>query len=133
MANDAATEEPPTAESLKARANALYKSGNYAGAVELYTEAHQLTPMPTLILNRAAAHLMLRHYRDALADAREVLAAEPLNAKAAVRTAKALCGMGNVEEAQAVLKESKANVGAEGAKEIEKEVPSSRNFPLSGF
>jgi Flp pilus assembly protein TadD len=49
-----------TAE-LREAANAKYKAGDYAGAVELYTTALDASPSNAILLtNRAAALLMLK-------------------------------------------------------------------------
>lgn len=110
------------AEALKAKANDLYKTGNYADAIELYTEAFEVSGNPTLLLNRAAAYLMLRQYSEALQDSQRVWDKDPANVKAVVRSAKALCGLGRVEEAEKMLKDGKRTVDHAGIKELDKEV-----------
>lgn len=111
-------------ETVKAEANELYKAGNYADAIELYSEAFDLSQGTnyTLLLNRAAAYLMLRQYNEALQDTQRVLSRDPSNVKAVIRCSKALCGLGRVEDAERTLREGKKAVDAASAKEIEKEV-----------
>lgn len=69
------------AESIKEEANSCYKKGNYSEAIQLYTKAIGLlfTRLPlhwtelvpskaTYYANRAAAHISLRHLREAIED-----------------------------------------------------------------
>lgn len=114
----------PTANELKEQANDLYKRGKYAEAVDLYTEAYELEKNPTFLLNRAASYLMMRAYHDALRDAERVMDGEPTNSKAIVRSAKAMCGLGRVEDAVRLLKHGRDLCHHQPAavKDIEREV-----------
>lgn len=65
-----------SAERLKARGNELFSAGNFEEAVRVYTEAIEaakqteiLGKLPVLYSNRAAAHLQMDNFVDALADA----------------------------------------------------------------
>ena len=49
-----------SAETFKARADKRYKEKDYAGALEGYSRALELTPTSTLYNNRAAAHMMMK-------------------------------------------------------------------------
>ncbi|KAI9028618.1 hypothetical protein DFJ74DRAFT_703582 [Hyaloraphidium curvatum] len=125
--NGPASPAPPRdpaaiAEELKGRGNEAYKAGNYAEAVELYTESFEASGNPTVILNRAASYLMLRDYSSAMRDAQKVMETDRGNVKAIVRCSKALCGLGRVEDAETVLRDGKKVVDHHGLKEIEKEL-----------
>ncbi|OQR78816.1 dnaJsubfamily C member 7-like [Tropilaelaps mercedesae] len=77
------------AEIKKTDGNVLYKEKKYAQALPLYSEAIQLCPdNATLYNNRAACHLMLNHYEEALSDCQESLKRDPANVKALMREAK---------------------------------------------
>ncbi|PRW61266.1 DNAJ heat shock N-terminal domain-containing [Chlorella sorokiniana] len=94
------------AEAQKALGNAAFKSGRYDEAVRCFTAALQLCPGTAVYLgNRAAAHLMARHYPDAISDS---LAAVELDAgfvKGYARAAKAEMLMGQFEAAEALYRQ----------------------------
>ncbi|KAF9178239.1 DnaJ sub C member 7, partial [Haplosporangium sp. Z 11] len=58
-----------TAEQIKAQANQEYKLGNYAAAVDLYSQSIKLEPTnATYYGNRSAALMMIKKYSDASMD-----------------------------------------------------------------
>lgn len=95
----------------KNKGNDFYHSKNYKAAVEAYTKALEdidsnasaiLNTVPTavsLLLNRAAALLMLLQYREALSDCDRAISLDTVNSKAQFRKATALKGLGRLEEA----------------------------------
>ena len=58
-----------TAEQIKAQANQEYKVGNYAAAVDLYSQSIKLEPTnATYYGNRSAALMMIKKYSEASKD-----------------------------------------------------------------
>lgn len=94
------------AEEAKQRGNELFKSGKFRDAINAYTEAisHD-TSNAVLLLNRSAAYMALGDYKRALADSEKAVqmqAPEP-SAKALLRMAKCLLGLGRHKDAVAAL------------------------------
>ena len=69
------------AEEIKARANEHYRNGAYDKAVKLYSEAIEKARVPTFLVNRAAALMMLGKHREALEDCQAALFDDPTNVK----------------------------------------------------
>ncbi len=76
----------------------------YTQAIEDYTQALQLDPgLLTARNNRAACHIKLGQWKEAVEDCNAVLAVEAENAKALLRRAAARCGGGRFSCARGVL------------------------------
>ena len=77
------------AEAQKALGNAAFKSGRYEEAGRFFTAAVQLCPGTAVYLsNRAAAHLMSRHYPDAIRDSLAALELDSSFVKGYARAGK---------------------------------------------
>lgn len=88
------------AENRKLAANDLYKKKKYIQALLLYSEAIKLCPNnATLYNNRAACHLMLNHYQEALKDCHKALTNDSSNVRALIREAKCYQLIGDVSAA----------------------------------
>ncbi|OAQ29326.1 hypothetical protein K457DRAFT_521597 [Linnemannia elongata AG-77] len=71
-------ETPLTAEQIKAEANQEYKAGNYAAAVDLYSQSIKLEPTnATYYGNRSAALMMIKKYSDASKDCLTAVRLDP--------------------------------------------------------
>lgn len=67
-----------TAEQIKAQANQEYKAGNYAAAVDLYSQSIKLEPSnATYYGNRSAALMMIKKYNDASKDCQTAVRLDP--------------------------------------------------------
>lgn len=89
------------ADELKAQGNSHFKKGSFKKAIQCFTDALVLDPTnEALLTNRAAAHLKLEQWADAVSDCDKALALCPDNSKAFVRKARALYEMGALEQAQ---------------------------------
>eukprot|EP00049_Salpingoeca_infusionum_P018569 m.357822 g.357822 ORF g.357822 m.357822 type:complete len:507 (+) comp17951_c0_seq1:56-1576(+) len=98
--SDAQTVDPEVlAQEKKAAGNDAYRSHQYRKAIELYSEAIELDKQAPYFNNRAAAHLMLESFDEALADAQSAIDLDPENPKYHVRAAKALVRMGKFSDA----------------------------------
>lgn len=92
---------------IKTQGNALYKSGNYEGAIESYTECIKLEPDNCIhYSNRSAALMALKRFREAAADARMAVELDAKMIKCHVRMAKAQVLMGHVAEALSILNDA---------------------------
>ena len=61
-------------QELKSQGNTAYSSGDYAQAIQYFTQALQLDPSNgTLYCNRSMAHSSLLQWEDALFDAKMVI------------------------------------------------------------
>ncbi|KAJ7497685.1 hypothetical protein FB451DRAFT_1359876 [Mycena latifolia] len=76
---------PPTTQELKAKATALFASGDYLEASKVFSEALK-TPTGkksgVLYSNRAACYHALGRYEEGLMDSKKAVSLEPTNAKA---------------------------------------------------
>lgn len=63
-----------SAETIKAKANDEYKLKNYTKAIQLYSDAIELNPLPSYYTNRAAALTMLGKQQDAIRDCQAAVA-----------------------------------------------------------
>ncbi|KAI7907551.1 uncharacterized protein BX663DRAFT_539037 [Cokeromyces recurvatus] len=87
-------------EEIKNQANEQYKLGHYDEAIQLYTQAIELSPnTSTYYNNRAAALMMQKKYKEAAEDCRLAIELDPENVKALLRGGKCHLNMGNLEEA----------------------------------
>ena len=70
--------EKTDASGYHARGRQLLRSGNYAEALQLLTQAIQLDPNEPQAYNaRGYAHLRLKHYMDAIADFNKAISLQP--------------------------------------------------------
>lgn len=84
MSNDVSAEE------FKLQGNELYKKGDYAGAIERYTQAIEAAPTVVAYYgNRAAAAFMLGEHKDVITDCKRALVFDPSFSKANIRMSKA--------------------------------------------
>ena len=94
-------------EKLKEEGNGHFKEFRYSAAVKSYTAAISLcganNPTPAIFNNRAAAHMMLENYPQALRDAKKVTQFEPNNPKAHHRIVKCCLALGKLEEGRVSL------------------------------
>ncbi|CCW61277.1 unnamed protein product [Phytomonas sp. EM1] len=91
-------------EQLRTEGNAYFQAGKYQRAVELYTQAIEISKTTTLLCNRAFAYLKLELPGAALSDADEAIQLEPGLPKAHYRKASAHLFLGKYKEALKDLK-----------------------------
>lgn len=88
---------------FKEQGNAAFKSGDWNAAIEAYTKAikcgNEHKQLATFYKNRAAAHLKLEKYEQAVRDCDKSLELEPNEPKALFRRAQAKEHLGRFEEA----------------------------------
>lgn len=96
----------------KNKGNDFYHAKDYKAAVESYSKSMQeldsnetvsAVTSASLLLNRAAALLMLLQYREALSDCEKAISLDSSNSKAHFRKATSLKGLGRLEDAVRVL------------------------------
>lgn len=93
------------AEEAKAKGNAAFSSGDFAGAVKHFTEAISLAPSNhVLYSNRSAAHASLNNYADALFDAKKTVELKPDWSKGYSRLGAAHLGLSQIQDAIAAYK-----------------------------
>lgn len=118
-------------EHLKNDGNNDYKNKKYAGSIASYSRAIQLinsisngginsngssdseemmieidpSLLISLLTNRAAAYLMLLQYKEANSDCDQAIKLDPTNAKAFIRRATALKGLGLIDQAISSLEQ----------------------------
>ena len=86
---------------LKNKGNKLVEQGKFTEAENVYSEGLEIEPSnAVLLLNRAVARIKLQKWNEALADCEICLEIDKENAKAFARKARALLGLGMVEEAR---------------------------------
>jgi DnaJ family protein C protein 7 len=101
-------------ESFKALGNKKYTSGEYAEAINYYTQAIEACPdneenkatRATYFNNRAAALLMQKNFKSALADCQAAIDYDKKSIKAYTRAAKCLQGLGKVKDSITILNEA---------------------------
>jgi len=99
---------------LRGMGNDAHRAGDYDAARTHYTSAMELDPTNVgLLLNRAAANLMLQCFEDGFEDCRHATETDPTCGKAYVRGAKCLQGNGAFDDAEAFLKKGFGNVSKE--------------------
>uniref|UniRef100_A0A7S1AJ66 Uncharacterized protein n=1 Tax=Noctiluca scintillans TaxID=2966 RepID=A0A7S1AJ66_NOCSC len=113
------------AQSLKELGNQHFKNGAYRDALQLYSKAINAgadkVETAKLYANRAAAWLTLEAYQEAIQDCQAAIVLDPTYARAYVRLASALCEVGKIDEAMAVLErrqEPEAQAKAVSVKEL---------------
>ncbi|KAJ6933431.1 hsp70-Hsp90 organizing protein 3-like [Populus alba x Populus x berolinensis] len=93
------------AEEAKSRGNAAFSAGDYATAVEHFTDAIALSPTNhVLYSNRSAAHASLHHYADALKDAKKTVELKPDWSKGYSRLGAAHLGLHQIQDAISAYK-----------------------------
>jgi len=102
-------EETPAAElssaQLKQQGNKAFKQKRYEIAIQWYTRAIRKEPEDHLLYsNRSMAHIKLRAYQLAKADASKCISLEPAFAKGHVRLATALLNLAQYEEARLAVR-----------------------------
>ncbi|KAI0829345.1 chaperone [Trametes gibbosa] len=86
--------DPEKATAAREEGNALFKSGDFAGAVKAYTEAIKRDPQdPRGYNNRANAYTKLAALPEALKDAEQAIKVDPTFVKAYVRKSHVLFAM----------------------------------------
>ncbi|KJX96835.1 hypothetical protein TI39_contig598g00029 [Zymoseptoria brevis] len=91
---------PEDAEAFKAAGNKFYKAGQYAKAIEEYTQAIDANwESSTYLSNRAAAYMAANRLPEALEDCKLADELEPDNAKILHRLAKVYTSLGRPKEA----------------------------------
>ncbi|KAI9140068.1 hypothetical protein BKA69DRAFT_1125952 [Paraphysoderma sedebokerense] len=97
-------------EQLRKEGNKLFAKKKYGKAIKLYTAAIESSPLNRHLAysNRAAAHLLLKDYEDALKDATEALRIDDKHSKSMYRKGKALVMLERFDEATGILNEAKA-------------------------
>lgn len=92
------------AEAKKVAGNDLLAKKDFTGAVELYTQALELSPNGAnshiFLSNRAAAHTYLEDFELACADCHQAIALKPDFSKAHSRLASAEMSLGNADAAK---------------------------------
>ncbi|KAG5249282.1 hsp70-Hsp90 organizing protein [Salix suchowensis] len=127
-------------EEAKSRGNAAFSAGDYAAAVEHFTDAIALSPTNhVLYSNRSAAHASLHHYADALEDAKKTVELKPEWSKGYSRLGAANLGLHQIQEAISAYKKGlEIDPNNEGLKsglaDAQVAAPRSRDAPpLSPF
>ncbi|KAJ6705727.1 TPR REPEAT CONTAINING PROTEIN [Salix purpurea] len=127
-------------EEAKSRGNAAFSAGDYAAAVEHFTDAIALSPTNhVLYSNRSAAHASLHHYADALEDAKKTVELKPDWSKGYSRLGAAHFGLHQIQEAISAYKKGlEIDPNNEGLKsglaDAQAAAPRSRDAPpLSPF
>ncbi|KAL3598941.1 hypothetical protein D5086_006859 [Populus alba] len=93
------------AEEAKSRGNKAFSAGDYASAVEHFTDAIALSPTNhVLYSNRSAAHASLHHYADALKDAKKTVELNPDWSKGYSRLGAAHLGLHQIQDAISAYK-----------------------------
>ncbi|KAF2313124.1 hypothetical protein GH714_009389 [Hevea brasiliensis] len=93
------------ADEAKAKGNAAFSAGDYAGAVRHFSEAISLAPSNhVLYSNRSAALASLHKYADALTDAKKTVELKPDWSKGYSRLGAAHLGLNQIQDAIAAYK-----------------------------
>merc|ERR1719211_345759 len=92
------------ADQKKEEGNQLYLAKNYREALQSYNEAISLCPgCPAFYGNRAACHMMLGQFVQALEDARTSVQLDPNFVKGYVRVAKCCVALGELHAARQAI------------------------------
>lgn len=99
--------DPEKANQAREEGNALFKAGDFAGAVKAYTEAIKRDPKdPRSYNNRANAYTKLAALPEALKDAEEAIKVDPKFLKAYIRKGQVLYSMRDYTKALEVMQET---------------------------
>ncbi|KAI0723475.1 activator of Hsp70 and Hsp90 chaperone [Earliella scabrosa] len=116
--------DPEKASAAREEGNALFKKGDFAGAVKAYTEAIKRDPKdPRGYNNRANAYTKLAALPEALKDAEEAIKVDPKFVKAYIRKSHVLYAMRDYTKAiEAVQMAADVDEEKKHAKEIADQV-----------
>ena len=99
--------DPEKANQAREEGNALFKAGDFAGAVKAYTEAIKRDPQdPRGYNNRANAYTKLAALPEALKDAEEAIKVDPKFIKAYIRKGHVLYAMRDYTKAMETMQEA---------------------------
>ena len=115
--------ESTQAEKLKDDGNQAFKKGEHRVAIQCYTEALALSPNEIYFSNRAAAHMAMRAYREALADSQKAVELNSKYLKAYKRMAKAQIALNALDEAQSTIQAAAAIDAKDRTLDEEKALP----------
>lgn len=88
------------AEQFKNEGNVHYKGAEYRKSIDLYTKAIELCPnAPAYYGNRAAAYMMIKKYKEAIADSKAALAIDENFVKGYLREGKSFLALGDYKSA----------------------------------
>uniref|UniRef100_A0A1L8E306 Putative dsrna-activated protein kinase inhibitor p58 n=1 Tax=Nyssomyia neivai TaxID=330878 RepID=A0A1L8E306_9DIPT len=105
MEEDFLSDNIALAEKKKDLGNEQYKVKNYPGALKLYSDAISLCPnLPAFFGNRAACHMMLGDYKQALSDAKHSVDLDPTFTKGFIRIAKCCLILGDLVATEQAVK-----------------------------
>jgi len=89
------------AEDSKNKGNNFFKLGNYYQALGMYTQAIEAMPSEASYYgNRSACNMMLKRYKEALADIRTSLQLDPTYEKGHLRLIRTTLALGNIKECE---------------------------------
>merc|ERR1712223_738046 len=104
LQNNSTINTDSLADQKKEEGNQLYLSKNYREALQRYNEAISLCPgCPAFYGNRAACHMMLGQFVQALEDARTSVKLDPSFVKGYVRVAKCCVALGEIHAARQAI------------------------------
>merc|ERR1712223_1393799 len=104
LQNNSTINTDSLADQKKEEGNQLYLSKNYREALQRYNEAISLCPgCPAFYGNRAACHMMLGQFVQALEDARTSVQLDPHFVKGYVRVAKWCVALGELQGARQAI------------------------------
>ena len=101
-------DEVSKSEQIKEAGNKAFLAKNYQEAVEMYTQAIEIslqTPNHIYYANRANAYLELQQYEECIADCNQSIKIDKTFIKSYFRKAKALIGQDKLQQALDTLKE----------------------------
>lgn len=92
------------ANEKKELGNKEFSAGNYARAAEFYSQAIELKPEAAFYSNRAACHIHLKRFHKAIDDCKKAIELDEKSVKPYYRLAQAHAALGELKQAQDVLK-----------------------------
>lgn len=116
----AVTEEE--ALEAKAAASEAMSAGDFEKAAQLFSKAVQGSPSAPVLANRANCLLKLKRPNAAVADCKKALGINPNSAKAFKAYGKALCMLGQWEEANKQLGEANSIDGDDDSEDLQKQI-----------
>eukprot|EP00747_Dinoflagellata_sp_TGD_P181289 gnl/TRDRNA2_/TRDRNA2_35078_c0_seq1.p1 gnl/TRDRNA2_/TRDRNA2_35078_c0~~gnl/TRDRNA2_/TRDRNA2_35078_c0_seq1.p1 ORF type:complete len:384 (+),score=112.18 gnl/TRDRNA2_/TRDRNA2_35078_c0_seq1:37-1188(+) len=114
---DVARGPPKEAEELRKQGNGFFQKGSYDEAMAAYSLGLSFVDDAGLYANRAACHLQSQRFLEAKLDAQKAvgLAGEAGHKKASWRLAKACLALGELDKAEAAVKEALLRDSTDGA------------------
>jgi len=92
------------AENWRQKGNARFGNGEYHHALEMYTKAIAIHPVEAAYYgNRSACYLMMKKYKEALADARIAIQTDPNFEKGYLRLVRAALALGDVKACEGAI------------------------------